>query len=118
MKQSPIRTMEGSGAYKVLSLPCLLVVPLSMPVQPPSLACEEHRNAGVCRQTLSNASVCAAATGDHGTSHLSIVDSRRNAVSFTTTINTSFGSKLFSQSTGIPCQPHMFPMPHQRALLD
>ena len=43
----------------------------------------------------------AAATGDHGTSHLSVVDSKRNAVSFTTTINTSFGSKLLSQTTGM-----------------
>lgn len=43
---------------------------------------------------------CAAATGDHGTSHLSVVDAKRNAVSFTTTINTSFGSKLLSPSTG------------------
>ena len=37
---------------------------------------------------------------DHGTSHLSVVDSEHNAVAFTTTINTSFGSKVMSNSTG------------------
>ena len=67
-----------------------------------SLACEVCRPESVRNELLSNAGAHAAATGDHGTSHLSVVDSHRNAVSFTTTINTSFGSKLFSQSTGIP----------------
>ncbi|CAL8460578.1 g107 [Coccomyxa elongata] len=43
----------------------------------------------------------AGAVEDHGTSHLSVVDAERNAVSFTTTINTSFGSKVVSESTGI-----------------
>ncbi|XP_057774854.1 glutathione hydrolase 1-like isoform X2 [Salvia miltiorrhiza] len=38
---------------------------------------------------------------DHGTSHISIVDSERNAVSMTTTINSYFGSKFMSPSTGI-----------------
>ncbi|KAK6924135.1 hypothetical protein RJ641_010335 [Dillenia turbinata] len=38
---------------------------------------------------------------DHGTSHLSIVDSEQNAVSMTCTINSYLGSKLLSQSTGI-----------------
>lgn len=42
----------------------------------------------------------AGAVEDHGTSHLSVVDAERNAVSFTTTINTSFGSKVLSESTG------------------
>ncbi len=42
----------------------------------------------------------AGAVEDHGTSHLSVVDAERNAVSFTTTINTSFGSKVISESTG------------------
>ncbi|KAI8031490.1 Glutathione hydrolase 1 [Camellia lanceoleosa] len=38
---------------------------------------------------------------DHGTSHISIVDSERNAVSMTTTINSYFGAQFLSPSTGI-----------------
>ncbi|XP_058187026.1 glutathione hydrolase 1-like isoform X4 [Rhododendron vialii] len=38
---------------------------------------------------------------DHGTSHISIVDSQRNAVSMTTTVNSYFGAHLLSPSTGI-----------------
>ncbi|XP_060215525.1 glutathione hydrolase 1-like [Lycium barbarum] len=38
---------------------------------------------------------------DHGTSHMSIVDSDRNAVSMTNTINSYFGAKYLSPSTGI-----------------
>ncbi|KAG8383471.1 hypothetical protein BUALT_Bualt04G0016700 [Buddleja alternifolia] len=38
---------------------------------------------------------------DHGTSHISIVDEQRNAISMTTTINAYFGSKFLSPSTGI-----------------
>ncbi|MQM20810.1 hypothetical protein Taro_053838 [Colocasia esculenta] len=39
--------------------------------------------------------------GDHGTSHLCIIDSARNAVSMTTTINSYFGAVFRSPSTGI-----------------
>ncbi|KDD72044.1 gamma-glutamyltranspeptidase [Helicosporidium sp. ATCC 50920] len=38
---------------------------------------------------------------DHGTSHFNVVDRDRRAVTMTTTINTSFGSKVVSPSTGI-----------------
>jgi len=38
---------------------------------------------------------------DHGTSHLSIVDKNRNAVAFTSTVNTQFGSGILSSATGI-----------------
>jgi len=38
---------------------------------------------------------------DHGTSHFSVVDADRNAVALTTTINTLFGSKVISPSTGV-----------------
>ncbi|KAK2651692.1 hypothetical protein Ddye_011548 [Dipteronia dyeriana] len=38
---------------------------------------------------------------DHGTSHVSIVDRKRNAVSMTNTVNAYFGSVILSPSTGI-----------------
>ncbi|KAL2500985.1 Gamma-glutamyltranspeptidase 3 [Forsythia ovata] len=38
---------------------------------------------------------------DHGTSHFGIVDSDRNAVSMTTTVNYPFGGGVLSPSTGI-----------------
>lgn len=38
---------------------------------------------------------------DHGTSHFCIVDSERNAVSMTTTVNYNFGGGVLSPSTGI-----------------
>ena len=37
---------------------------------------------------------------DHGTSHISVVDNGRSAVAMTTTINTGFGSRVYSKSTG------------------
>ncbi|KAH1079945.1 hypothetical protein J1N35_019706 [Gossypium stocksii] len=50
---------------------------------------------------------------DHGTSHISIADSDRNAVSMTTTVNAYFGSKILSPSTGIVLNNEMddFSMP-------
>ncbi|KAJ4715619.1 Gamma-glutamyltranspeptidase [Melia azedarach] len=52
-------------------------------------------------------------TEDHGTSHVSIVDAERNAVSITTSINSFFGSKILSPSTGIILNNQMddFSMP-------
>ncbi|EFN58126.1 hypothetical protein CHLNCDRAFT_141865 [Chlorella variabilis] len=38
---------------------------------------------------------------DHGTSHIAVVDADRMAVSMTTTVNTGFGSKVLSASTGM-----------------
>lgn len=38
---------------------------------------------------------------DHGTTHLSVLDSEGNAVAITSTVNTDFGSKVVSKSTGI-----------------
>ncbi|XP_038688492.1 glutathione hydrolase 1-like [Tripterygium wilfordii] len=38
---------------------------------------------------------------DHGTSHVSIVDKGRNAVSMTCTVNSYFGAKMMSPGTGI-----------------
>lgn len=50
---------------------------------------------------------------DHGTSHISIVDGKRNAVSMTTTINSYFGAKFLSPTTGILLNNEMddFSMP-------
>ena len=38
---------------------------------------------------------------DHGTTHISVVDASRNAVALTSTVNTLFGSKVLSPSTGV-----------------
>ncbi|KAK7281053.1 hypothetical protein RIF29_08708 [Crotalaria pallida] len=50
---------------------------------------------------------------DHGTSHVSIIDLERNAISMTATINAYFGSKINSRSTGIVLNNEMddFSMP-------
>ncbi|GLT44007.1 hypothetical protein SLA2020_179260 [Shorea laevis] len=50
---------------------------------------------------------------DHGTSHVSIVDFERNAVSMTNTVNSYFGSQILSPSTGIVLNNEMddFSMP-------
>lgn len=42
-----------------------------------------------------------ASQEDHGTSHISVLDKDNNAVSLTTTVNTYFGSKVVSPTTGI-----------------
>ncbi|KAK4853456.1 hypothetical protein QYF36_009535 [Acer negundo] len=50
---------------------------------------------------------------DHGTSHVSIVDRKRNAVSMTNTVNAYFGAVILSPSTGIVLNNEMddFSMP-------
>ncbi|CAA0806403.1 Gamma-glutamyltranspeptidase 1 [Striga hermonthica] len=53
---------------------------------------------------------------DHGTSHISIVDRERNAVSMTTSINAYFGSTFLSTRTGIVLNNEMddFSMPQPK----
>jgi gamma-glutamyltranspeptidase/glutathione hydrolase/leukotriene-C4 hydrolase len=42
-----------------------------------------------------------AGISDQGTTHISVIDEQRNAVAFTSTINHSFGSKLYNLETGV-----------------
>ena len=44
--------------------------------------------------------VCVFCPSDHGTTHLSVLDKDGNAVAITSTVNTLFGSKVISPSTG------------------
>lgn len=48
-----------------------------------------------------NLSHAYALSEDHGTSHISVIDAAGNALSMTSTINTYFGSKVVSPSTGL-----------------
>jgi gamma-glutamyltranspeptidase / glutathione hydrolase / leukotriene-C4 hydrolase len=63
---------------------------------------------------------------DHGTSHMNVVDKDRMAVALTSTVNTGFGSKVLSKSTGIilnnqmddfstPGQPNVYGIPPSRS---
>ncbi|KAF9610796.1 hypothetical protein IFM89_024905 [Coptis chinensis] len=54
---------------------------------------------------------------DHGTSHLSIVDGKRNAVSLTCTVNSYFGAQFLSPNTGIVLNNEMddFSIPGNRS---
>ncbi|CAA0826784.1 Gamma-glutamyltranspeptidase 1 [Striga hermonthica] len=45
---------------------------------------------------------------DHGTTHICVVDDKRNVVSMTLSLNTLFGSKLVSPSTGIYLNNQMY----------
>jgi gamma-glutamyltranspeptidase/glutathione hydrolase len=42
-----------------------------------------------------------AAHGDHGTTHLSVIDAAGNAVALTSTINLAYGAKLIAGKTGV-----------------
>lgn len=56
-----------------------------------------------------------ASINDHGTSHLSVMDSQGNVVALTSTVNLSFGSKILSPSTGVVMNNEMddFSTPNQ-----
>lgn len=47
---------------------------------------------------------------DHGTTHLSVIDKWGNAVAITSTVNTYFGSKVVSPSTGTATQDMIPPL--------
>eukprot|EP00891_Asterochloris_glomerata_P008222 jgi/Astpho2/8222/e_gw1.00122.50.1_t len=57
---------------------------------------------------------------DSGTSHLTVIDELRGAVSMTTTVNTGFGSKVISKSTGLLLNNQMddFSTPQQANAYD
>lgn len=52
---------------------------------------------------------------DHGTTHLSVIDSMGNTVAITSTVNTYFGSKVVSNSTGIVFNNQMDDFSNQNA---
>ena len=64
-----------------------------------------HRNRYGGRYNLTYAAQQTAGAGalptDHGTTHVSVLDRWGNAVALTSTINTYFGSKVVSPSTGV-----------------
>ncbi|CAG2167074.1 unnamed protein product [Oppiella nova] len=47
-------------------------------------------------------------TEDKGTAHVSVIDGKGNAVSISTTINSYFGSKIYSKRTGIILNDELF----------
>jgi len=80
-------------------------VPLGFLLSPPNTAALRRRisaaHTGAPDTYGSEVGAAARAATDHGTSHLSVMDAHGNAVACTTTINTSFGSRVVAGDTGI-----------------